>query len=311
MHLYPRNPPFSATSAVILLLCCTVNAQTQTKRVLMLGIDGCRTDALQAAKAPHLKRLIAEGAFAENTSILGDRPTGADTSSGPGWSAILTGVWADKHGVKDNKFKGANYGQYPHFFQRLKQARPDAVTISLSDWPPIHDLIVSAADVSQNQLEQDNDYAAADRRITTEAVRLLRERDPDALFVYLGNIDETGHKTGFHPSVEEYMQALEGVDSQIGEIMTAVRARPRYLQEDWLVLVSTDHGGRGTGHGGGHLFREVNTVFLIVSGPAAIKGKLTAPTALVDLSATALTHLGVKLDPAWKLDGRAVGFSPR
>src|SRR5262249_25415538 len=94
--------------AVAALLLCFASAsglaqQPMSKRVLIIGIDGCRTDALKAAKAPNLQRLVREGAMAENTSILGDRPTGADTVSGPGWSNLLTGVWPDKHGVKDNK----------------------------------------------------------------------------------------------------------------------------------------------------------------------------------------------------------------
>src|SRR5687767_5966915 len=110
---------------LILVLSCTAivqdaHGQAQpTKRVLIIGIDGCRTDALQAADAPHLHQLAREGAMAVNTTILGDRVTGADTVSGPCWSNLLTGVWPDKHGVKDNKFQGGNYKQYPHFFQRL------------------------------------------------------------------------------------------------------------------------------------------------------------------------------------------------
>ncbi len=75
-----------------------------------------------------------------------------------------------------------------------------------------------------------------------------------------------------------------------------------------MILVCTDHGGRGTNHGGGHLFPEVRTVFLIVSGPSAARGRIDQPTQQVDVPATALTHLGVELDPAWKLDGRAVGL---
>jgi predicted AlkP superfamily pyrophosphatase or phosphodiesterase len=296
---------------LLLVACHAALAQpAATKRVLILGIDGCRTDALQAADTPHLDQLVREGAIAQNTSVLGSRITGADTVSGPGWSAILTGVWADKHGVRDNKFTGANYEKYPHFFARLKQARPTAVTISVSTWPPIHDRIVSAADVSLSLLTGD-DYAAGDARVTAEAVRLLQEKDPDALFVYLGNVDETGHKAGFHPSVKPYIAALEQADAHVGAILAALRNRPRYAEEDWLVLVTTDHGGRGTNHGGGHLFADIRTVFLIVSGPSAVRGRIDGPTSLVDIPATALAHLGIPLDPAWALDGRAVGLKAR
>jgi hypothetical protein len=44
--------------------------------------------------------------------------------AGPGWSSFLTGVWADKHGVNDNTFRGQNYDEYPHFFVHLKRAFP-------------------------------------------------------------------------------------------------------------------------------------------------------------------------------------------
>jgi hypothetical protein len=49
-------------------------------------------------------------------------------------------------------------------------------------------------------------------------------------------------------------------------------------------------------------------VFLIISGPGAAPGKIAGPTYLVDVAATALTHLGIPLDPTWKLDGHPVGL---
>ncbi|HUS39634.1 MAG TPA: hypothetical protein VMX74_09300 [Pirellulales bacterium] len=47
---------------------------------------------------------------------------------------------------------------------------------------------------------------------------------------------------------------------------------------------------------------------LIVSGPSAKRGKIEGPTFLVDVPVTALHHLGVEIDPAWKLDGHPVGL---
>ena len=75
-------------------------------RVLVIGIDGVRPDALQIADTPAIDELITAGAFTKNTKILGDRYRDNETISGPGWSSFLTGVWADKHGVNDNTFRG-------------------------------------------------------------------------------------------------------------------------------------------------------------------------------------------------------------
>src|SRR4051812_20813467 len=71
----------------------------RAKKVLIIGIDGCRPDALRAAKAPNLEALIRDGAYS------GKAQTGDATISGPGWSSMLTGVWRAKHGVRDNRFE--------------------------------------------------------------------------------------------------------------------------------------------------------------------------------------------------------------
>ena len=114
------------TRLVLLLIAVAIAAFTshskppppidQRARVLFIGIDGCRTDAVFAAKTPNLHALMETGAYSTATNILGTRDDAADTVSGPGWSNLLTGVWADKHGVLNNNFKITRYGEYPHFF---------------------------------------------------------------------------------------------------------------------------------------------------------------------------------------------------
>jgi arylsulfatase A-like enzyme len=106
------------------------------------------------------------------------------------------------------------------------------------------------------------------------------------------------------------VQAIERVDAHVGTLVAAVRARPTYAHEEWLFLVGTDHGGRGTDHGGGHNVPEILETFLIVSGPTVDRAAIEGPTYLVDLPVTALVHLGVAIDPQWQLDGRPLGVRP-
>jgi predicted AlkP superfamily pyrophosphatase or phosphodiesterase len=278
------------------------------KKVLFIGIDGCRTDALKAARTPHIDSLIRDGAYSENTDILGPRTTGADTVSGPGWSNLLTGVFPDKHGAKDNKFRGTNYKEFPHFFARLKQASPSTFTASFVTWEPIGSRITSAADVSVVFEANKHEYRAYDTQAKSKACELLANKDPDAVFLYFGNVDETGHQKGFHPTVREYMAAIEEVDAHIGDVLRTIEKRPTYAAEDWLILVGTDHGGLAKDHAKGHNTPEIRKVFLIVSGRSAERGVIESPTYQVDLPVTALAHLDVAADPKWKLDGRVVGL---
>lgn len=281
-------------------------------KVLLIGIDGCRWDAVQAAKTPHIDALVQHGWLAEGTSILAPRETPGDTVSGPGWSNLLCGVWPDKHGVIDNSFRAANYETYPHFFARIKAKQPTAMTASFSDWGPIEQKILSAADFKLSLPAQGAaDYTKKDAELAAACADHVRTQPVDVIMLYLGQVDETGHAKGFHPRVPEYIAAIERVDGLIGQVREALTARESFSQEDWLILVGTDHGGVGTGHGGGRQIPEIFRTFMIVSGQSAKTGRSDDPTYQVDLVATALKHLEIEADPAWGLDGTPRGLKAR
>lgn len=301
------------TGLCIQFTICSPHAGAQEKptgHVLLIGIDGLRPDALKAAETPAIDRLIREGAFSDTTLILGERYRKNDTVSGPGWSSYLTGVWADKHGVHDNNFEGRSYDRFPHIFRRIKNQFPEASTGSFVDWEPIDKYIVEAADVRfVLPAKGAEDYVRKDVEVADEAIRFLSDDRATAAMVYLGAVDETGHKYGFHSTVPEYIQAIEGVDAHVGRILTAVRGRKQFAEENWLVIVSTDHGGSGTGHGDGHNVPKILNTFLIVSGAAARHGMMEQQTYVVDVVPTALFHLGVKIQPEWQLDGHVAGLT--
>jgi len=271
------------------------SAVPPVKKVLILGVDGCRPDALQVAGTPNFDQLVADGAasFAAQT--------GDETWSGPGWSSMLTGVWRDKHGVDDNTFSGSNYGNYPHFFTLLKQQMPMKFTTSLANWSPINDEILSGANYEVD--------GVSDGTLVTQAVDRLLNHDDDVIFVAFNDVDAAGHSCCFDPGNSSYINAIENTDSRVGSIMAALNARPGVIagEEDWLVLSSTDHGGTFILHGSD--VPEHRTIYYIASGPSAKQGGVIhQPPGVVDVAATALVHMGVSIDPAWELDGRAAGL---
>lgn len=300
------------------LLCLTSLASLTSaeealrKKVLYIGIDGCRHDALVAAQTPHIDGLVERGTRFVGTEILSpNRTDDANTVSGPGWSNLLTGVWPDKHGVGSNRFLFPKYKDYPHFFQRAKSAKPELKTASYSDWAPIAEKILRDSDVTVN-LPADGmeEYTSNDAELVTACCEHLRTGDPDIVFLYQGQVDERGHAFGFHPTVKQYMTGIENVDANIGRVLAAIQARPTAAREDWLILVGTDHGGAGTDHGDGHTNPDIRRTFMIVSGPSAQVNAPQIQTYQVDHVATALTHLQIELRPEWKLDGHAVGLKP-
>ncbi len=280
------------------------------KKILVIGIDGCRHDAVVAADTPHIDALIARGTRFVGTEILSPhRVDQANTVSGPGWSNLLTGVWPNKHGVTNNRFFGSKYDSYPHFFVRAKAVRPEMRTASFSDWGPIAQKILRDSDKTVNQpAEGAESYIKNDAELTDHCCEHLRNHDPDLVFLYQGQVDECGHTYGFHPTVKEYTQAIERVDGHIGQVLKAVESRQTFAQEDWLTILCTDHGGAGTDHGDGHSNPDIVRTFLIVSGPSAEVNAPQKQTYQVDVVPTALTHLEIPLHKDWELDGKPVGL---
>ena len=280
------------------------------KKVLVIGIDGCRHDAVVASDTPHINGIVARGTRFVGTDILSPNRTDmANTVSGPGWSNLLTGVWPNKHGVSDNKFIGSQYDRYPHFFVRAKSSQPEIQTASFSDWGPIAEKILSGSDLTLDlPADGADDYTQKDSQLTAACCEHLRNLDPDLVFLYLGQVDECGHAYGFHPTVKQYTDAILRVDGHIGQVLQAIESRKTYASEDWLILICTDHGGAGTDHGDGHSNPDIRRTFMVVSGPSAEVAAEQKQTFQVDIVATALTHLGITLQPEWGLDGTAVGL---
>lgn len=233
---------------LIALLTGSVMGQANRK-VLFIGVDGCRYDGILFANTPTIDSLRTTATFCGSGLCL------YKTWSGNGWSSMITGTWHTKHGVTDNTFLGANFGQYPDFIQRLEAFNPNLRTVSVVNWAPINNVIIQAADNEIN--------ASSDLDVKNNCVNVLTTDNPDLLFVDFDDVDHAGHTYGFSPSIPEYLDAIEVTDGYIGEIVTALQNRPNYANEDWLVIITTDHGGTLAGHGGGTL--EERRIFHIFS----------------------------------------------
>ena len=129
----------------------------------------------------------------------------------------------------------------------------------MQTWSPINDYI----------LENDVDESintTSDAAIRDAAVNVLQNENPHAIFLHFDEVDGAGHSYGFNPNAPEYINTIENTDLFVSDVMNALTNRPNYINENWLILVSTDHGGIGLNHGGTSI--EEETIFFIASGAA-------------------------------------------
>jgi arylsulfatase A-like enzyme len=278
---------------------------------------GTHVSLRSPSTAPVLHGLMAAGAH--GTSLLpygeadgqaedGPSTSMAYTDSGPGWSSVLTGVWPDRHGVTGNDFAGADYHCYPDFLSRAVTVRPGLRTAAVVSWPElVHRGALGSAIGRRVYYDGESEgYATADRLVARTATRWLTEHDPDVVFVYFGATDEAGHAKG--PLSPAYDQALLTQDSHLGRLLETIEARrsdPGRADEHWTVLVTTDHGHLDAGGHGGDT-RAEQEVFVILAEPGVPGGTRLDTPRLVDIAPTVLDRLGIPVNPAWGLQGRAL-----
>lgn len=300
-----------ATTLIFALLIAGIVGSTgsmgQDKKVLVIGIDGLMPDAAGSPYTPHINTLF-EG-YERGSGALLFGYTEDLTFSGPSWSTIFTGVHHDRHQVTTNSYDGHDFSDYPHFLKRLKQHDPDLYTATFLTWnqlpnnfqkpdgtPDGVDTLVFHSRIPR---------PTGDSLVTRDVVNLLNNGNPDAIFYYQNDIDGAGHSYGFSVDNPEYREQVRVTDARIGEVLEALRARPGVIQgeEEWLIIMVTDHGGESTGHRG-NLFRQ-RFVPLIVSGTSenfSIEKTHVRPRT-VDVSRTVLSYMGVPEENFADLDG--------
>ena len=288
-----RGYMFKFNHFLVVCLLLIISVQGQTKKVLIIGIDGVRPDCLKFAQTPTIDLLAKNGTFSENAYSGGELNTKTQqpTVSGPGWISILSGNWMNRHGVKANNFKGYDHKASPHFFKRIKDQKPDLKLSSICQWHPINENILKPV-VKVKTMINTPDKGASVKELALED---LKNNNPDVVFVHFDDVDHAGHKHGYGKNIKPYVTAIEQTDKHIGELIAQINS---HNNESWLVLITTDHGGINKGHGGQS--PDERRVFVLASGGDVMKNKVVEKgPGITVIAPTAFKHLELKIDNSW------------
>jgi predicted AlkP superfamily pyrophosphatase or phosphodiesterase len=229
------------------------NEETINRKVIVIGVDGVRSDVVQESISPFLFSLSKS----QDTYFTDSHIVEGNTYSGPNWSSILTGVHMNKHNVLDNDFNSPNFDDFPPFFYFLENIQHEVNTVSLVNWLPIQTHITS------NFVDYGPEESLSDYEVFNTCKEILINNNPvegDVIFLQFDELDGAGHNYGFSADVEEYRNTLSVIDDYIEELFYIIQNK-RISGEDWLILVVSDHGGDGNGHGDSNNPHINKTVF--------------------------------------------------
>jgi arylsulfatase A-like enzyme len=253
----------------------------------VIGVDGLSVDGVLNTRSPRLHAFMEQAAWTlEARAVM-------PTLSSPNWESIITGAAPEQHGITSNGYLKDKIalkpvcldaeGKFPTIFQILRDQRPASRIAVFHDWDGFADLLEkSAPDVLQHE--------AGPRKTTEATLQYWNEYHPNLLFVHLDNVDHAGHEYGW--GTREYYSAVEEADLCIGKLLDALLATP-----DTFVLITSDHGGKGRGHGGNTL-GEIQIPW-ILAGPGIAPGRMTAPINTFDSAATMAWVFGLTTPDCW------------
>ena len=292
------------------------------QKSLVIGIDGLGfgSHGLANAETPVLDSLINgtwkpgyRGAYSDSAyagGILGTA-TQQPTVSGPGWTTMLTGVWKDRHQVTGNgsSFVNGNFAANPPYLGTLKNIDPSLSTASFVNWGPIDSVLMNAVDTDsnpENDLDFRGDFGSDQEVINAAGFTLMSDSglNPDASFVAIDEVDIVGHAHA--GASDQYRQQIEVSDYYVGLILSKIAARPNFANENWQIIVTSDHGHRVEGGHGGQSSLE-RTIPFIVSSQDLRQGELVGNVSHADIAPTVLEHFGFGIPEHYAGISRAAG----
>jgi len=255
---------------IILCFLTTIcTAQNRQKKVVFIIADGIPADVVERVHTPNLNMIAKEGKYMR-AYVSGEKDTYSETPtiSAVGYNSLLTGTWVNKHNVCDNDIKDPDYN-YWNIFRFFKQQYPGKKTAIYSSWTDNRTkLIGDSVDAAGNMHpdfhadgyeldtvnfphDKQRDFMhKIDETVTAAASAGIKNDAPDLSWIYLEYTDDIGHMYGDGKQLDD---AVSMMDAQIGKIWNAVQYREKHFNEEWLIIITTDHGRdeqTGKGHGG-------------------------------------------------------------
>lgn len=229
----------------------------ENKKAIILTFDGARADSL-------FNIVKAEGGGENYDSTFsginqlrktgglyltyaggnkGDKTTMQATSTAPGFATLLTGKWSNEHGVADNGMPLSSTTE-TYLLEYAKKGKSVSFTARWDD----HFTVALA---KEKALGLPN-YIFNKSNSETETQNYLLaaiDAGQDIIFSIYESPDYNGHETTFSNKNNKYTKSVVDSDRNAYECIKAVENRINTTNEDWLIVMSTDHGGHGKVHG--------------------------------------------------------------
>lgn len=304
-------------------LCCmiwTASAFATTRKAVFIIVDGVPADMIERLNTPAIDEIAGRGSFdrAYTGGEVG-RYSQTPTISAIGYTNLLTATWMNKHHVDGNSNLKPNYN-YWTIFRIAKEQPKDYKTAIYSSWTDNRTVLLGEGKPETNYLkidyvcdgydldtkrfpkkEKDLHIFDIDELVAQQAAEGIKKDAPDLSWVYLWYTDDAGHIEGNGAFFDEYTLKA---DRQIAQIWEAVKYREANFDEEWMVVVTTDHGRTENGHDHGGQSERERTTWISTNQPVN-RHFHDGQLAITDITPSICRFMGFEVpqDVLWEQDG--------
>ncbi len=265
---------FVVAMAMLSIVGTASGENPQVDHVLVISVDGLRGDAINAIDPGLIPNLVE---LTTNAYTFNARTTKTHTNTIPNHTSMLTGrpvmgvfghLYTDNGDPATNVTLHTNNGNYVSGMFDVAHDNGVATAafvakskFSLFDvswnelFNPVWGDVNGAVDTTGADDGRDKvDTYLYDTNANTLAAATIAELNASAAgqsltFLHFRDPDTVGHASSWDLTPgSDYVQSIVTVDAAIGTILAAIDANGQ-LQGNTAIVVSSDHGGTGTGHG--------------------------------------------------------------
>jgi hypothetical protein len=258
-------------------------SSAMVERVVVVVLDGLRSDAIDQCGLRHMQALVRLGA-----STLAGR-TVAPSVTACAMTSLLTGAHPERHGMQSDRFcvprPSGSIDPIPQVLARHGVA--SAAHMAQLPWlfRGLGRKIVQMVGVGEAGF---HGHSCVD--ILRGALPGLRARRHGFTLLHWPDADRAGHQHGWMSAA--YAAAARRMDQSLGELVAQLDP---FRDPSTLLIALADHGGGGVDpkhHNSAHPLDR--TIPIVFAGAGVAPGQLAAPVSLLDVPATALWALGVE-----------------
>ena len=234
-----------ALLATVLTASLLLPRSTVSPTVILVSLDGFRSDYLSMYNPPTLNRLADEGIRAAYLEPI------FPTKTFPNHYALATGQYAENHGIVANTMRDSTLGRFSLSNREAvtdgrwwDDAEPIWVTLEKNSiktamyfWPGSEAEISGVRPSYYHAFSQDSTWEARVRWVM-DALALPPDQRPQLISLYFEHVDTAGHIYG--PTSDSVRATVDQVDHYLHALVQQLEVANRL--DDVNLIITSDHG---------------------------------------------------------------------